>query len=136
MPVVSPSATWLTPKAEEALHVRAHDAGSTLPSNGQPKATDTVPTMRKRPSAARTMSAMFCHCSARRAVQVLLRVRLGGRDQQADLVRAVAGLEVGEGALDRVHVGAGGLVDDTVSALQRLQQSLASANCGTTFGLE
>ena len=31
----------------------------------QPKATDTVPTMRKRPCAASTIAAMFCHCSAR-----------------------------------------------------------------------
>jgi hypothetical protein len=36
-----------------------------LPSKGQPKATDTVPTSLNLPPAARTISPMLSHCSAR-----------------------------------------------------------------------
>src|SRR5206468_4314893 len=44
------------------------------------------------------------------AVKVFLRVRFRGGDEEADLVRAMARVEVGEGPLDRMDVGAGRLV--------------------------
>jgi hypothetical protein len=49
-------------------------------------------------------------------------VRLGRGNEQADLARAVARLEVGERALDRFHVGAGRLVENSGSSLERFQQ--------------
>src|ERR1043166_7052165 len=56
-----------------------------------------------------------------RAVEVPLRVRLGRRDEQAQLVRSVASVEIGDGTLDRLHVGAGGLVENPRFSLNRLQ---------------
>jgi hypothetical protein len=57
-----------------------------------------------------------------RAAQVLLRMCLAGGNEQADLGDAEAGLEIGERALDRAHVGAGRLVVHARAARQRLQQ--------------
>jgi hypothetical protein len=62
---VSPIATWVTPNEPNFSTSFSTESGSTLPSNGQPNATETVPTRRKRPFAVRTISSMFSHCSPR-----------------------------------------------------------------------
>ena len=64
-PVVSPSATCATPSDRNLATSCATTSGSTLPSKGQPKATETVPTRRKRPPASFTISSTFAHCPAR-----------------------------------------------------------------------
>ncbi len=57
-----------------------------------------------------------------RLLQVLHGVRFARRDQQADLVHAETGIEIGECTLDRAHIGAGRLVVDAVAPRQRRQQ--------------
>ncbi len=49
-------------------------------------------------------------------------MRLARRGEQADLVRAEAGIEVRQRALDRAHVGAGRLVVHAGFPFQRAQQ--------------
>ena len=121
----------------EARNVLRHAAlGSTLPSKGQPKATDTVPTMRKRPPAVPHHLLDVGPLLGAAALQVLLRVRFGGGDEQADLVDAVAGVEIGKRSLDCLWIRTGCLVENPGSRARTFSSSLASANCGTTFGLE
>src|ERR1043166_7052166 len=61
-----------------------------------------------------------------RAVEVPLRVRLGRRDEQAQLVRSVASVEIGDGTLDRLHVGVGGLVENPDRKSTRLNSGHVS----------
>src|SRR5687767_16032953 len=56
------------------------------------------------------------------ALQILLRVRLGGRDEQADLVDAVAGVEIRQGALDCFWICTSGFIKNTRRTRQRSQQ--------------
>ncbi|MNJ68086.1 hypothetical protein D3C77_643040 [compost metagenome] len=48
------------------------------------------------------------------ALQVALGVRLAGRDQQADLIGALALLKIGQRPLHGARIGAGRLVPDAV----------------------
>ncbi len=57
-----------------------------------------------------------------RAVEVLLRVRLGGGDEQADLVHPVARVGIGQRALHRFRVCAGGFVFCRRFAFKNLQK--------------
>ena len=110
MPVVSPSATCSTPSSPNLSDIRDHGPGVDLAleraaERDRDRADHAEAALRRMHHRGDVLPLLGAG-----AVQVLLRVRLGGGDQQADLVRAVAGVEVREGALDRLHVGAGGFV--------------------------
>ena len=71
-----------------------------------------------------------------RLPQVLPGVGFARRHQQTDLGDAEACVQIGQGALDRADIGAGRLVMDPARRSSDFKSSLASANCGTTLGLE
>jgi hypothetical protein len=62
-------------------------------------------------------------------------MRLGGRDQQADLIGTVAVVEVGERPLHCLDVGAGRFVMDGSSALKRAEQFARVSELRNDFGV-
>ena len=91
IPVVSPKPTSCAPASTSARAISSDALGRTSPSYGQPKTVEMTPSQRS--PSARARASTRSSAGERlldRAVDVLAVVRLGGAQEDVDLVDAVA----------------------------------------------